>query len=139
MSRLPDWARGVAGAGLALGLAGCSVPAGGQPAPAGTQAPATVAGDRYQAAGVDNTPGGPEPFEIEVTVQDGVVVDLTFTPQATNSESHRFQRIFARQIVGQVVGKSLAEARVERVSGASLTSDSFALAIADVEAQTADG
>ncbi|GAA2182565.1 hypothetical protein GCM10009785_22360 [Brooklawnia cerclae] len=141
-------AGGMAAVGVVWSLAGCSashspdstVPASsshanGASATAGSSAEATAGGDVYRVSGEDNPPGGPEPFEVEVTLDENVITAVTFTPQATNSESNRFQRIFAKQISDQVLGKTLDEARAVRISGASLTSEGFAEALAQIEQQ----
>lgn len=81
--------------------------------------------DTHELHGEDNTPAGPEPFDVTLDVEEGTITAVEFTPGATNSESHRFQRIFAQRITDKVVGRTLEEAAVARVAGASLASDSF--------------
>ncbi len=117
----------------ATGRAGTASPQAGPSSASRTGGSGTAAaGQVYTVTGEDITPGGPEPFSVSVTLDGPTISAVEFTPQATNSESHRFQRVFAKQIAKEVVGKSLDEARTVRVSGASLTSDSFAKALAEI-------
>jgi uncharacterized protein with FMN-binding domain len=92
----------------------------------------------YTAEGSYSTPGGEESIQVEVTVADDVVTDVTVTPQASGGNAARFQDEFASGIAEEVVGAELAGLSVDKVSGSSLTGDGFNAALdairADAEA-----
>jgi uncharacterized protein with FMN-binding domain len=92
----------------------------------------------YTAEGSYSTPGGEESIQVEVTVADDVVTDVTVTPQASGGNAARFQDEFASGIADEVVGAELADLSVDKVSGSSLTGDGFNAALdairADAEA-----
>jgi uncharacterized protein with FMN-binding domain len=92
----------------------------------------------YTDEGSYSTPGGEESIQVEVTVADDVVTDVTVTPQASGGNAARFQDEFASGIADEVVGAELAGLSVDKVSGSSLTGDGFNAALdairADAEA-----
>lgn len=104
-------------------------PAAGDDAAAGTYAD----GD-YSAEGAYQNPGGQSTVAVDLTIADGVVSDVTVTPEATNGTSLQFQKKFAGGIADEVVGKSLDELKVSKVAGSSLTSGGFNEAIEQIKA-----
>jgi uncharacterized protein with FMN-binding domain len=98
----------------------------------------TYADGTYTAEGSYSTPGGEESIQVELTVADDVVTDVTVTPQASGGNAARFQDEFASGIADEVVGAELADLSVDKVSGSSLTGDGFNAALdairADAEA-----
>ena len=86
----------------------------------------------YRAQGGYQSPNGPETIEVSITVEAGVVSAVEVTPQATSSTSQRYQGNFAGGIAGEVVGKSLDEADVDRVAGSSLTGGGFTEALESI-------
>lgn len=102
----------------------------------GTDSSSTAAykdGD-YTAEGDYVSPAGPSHVSVELTIADGVISDVSVTPEATNSTSKQFQTLFAGGI-SVVVGKSLDEANVSKVAGSSLTSGGFNDAIEKIKAE----
>jgi uncharacterized protein with FMN-binding domain len=142
-------AAGVAGLGL-LTLAGC---AAGQiqaygAAPTtpdtsqssgststGGSASATYADGTYSTDAQYQAPSGMERVSVTITLQDGVVTDVTATGDATDREAAQFQDRFASGIASAVVGKDISGLSVTRVSGASLTSNGFNAALEQIRSE----
>ncbi|MGX6449424.1 FMN-binding protein [Patulibacter sp. S7RM1-6] len=91
----------------------------------------------YSADGSYTSPAGQETVGVQLTVQDGKVTAVEVTPQASNPNSQKFQGEFADGISGEVVGKSLDDLRVSKVSGSSLTSGGFNAAVERVKSEAA--
>ncbi|AWB94227.1 hypothetical protein C3E78_16470 [Aeromicrobium chenweiae] len=89
----------------------------------------TFADGDYSAEGSYSNPGGQSTVKVDLTLADGKVSDVTVTPEAENSTSKQYQTKFAGGIAKEVVGKSLDELKVSKVSGSSLTSQGFNQAI----------
>lgn len=110
-------------------------------ADAGASDDAAASGDladgTYDAEGSYSTPGGQESIAVELTVADGVVTDVTVTPEATGGNAARFQGEFASGIADEVVGQELAGLSVDKVSGSSLTGDGFNAALDQIRADAA--
>lgn len=75
----------------------------------------------YSATGMYQSPAGKEEIGISITLQNGVITDTTFTPKATNEVSIKLQGMFANGYKAVVVGKTLDEVKLDKVSGSSLT------------------
>lgn len=88
----------------------------------------------YEGEGEYSNPGGQSKVKVELTLADGKIADITVTPEATNGTSKGFQQKFAGGIADEVVGKSLDELDVSKVSGSSLTSLGFNQAIDQIKA-----
>jgi uncharacterized protein with FMN-binding domain len=88
----------------------------------------------YTAEGSYSSPGGEESIEVELTIADGVVTDVTVTPEATSGNAARFQQEFASGIADEVVGKELSDLSVDKVAGSSLTGDGFNAALDEIRA-----
>ena len=91
----------------------------------------------YTAEGSYSTPGGQESISLELRVADGVVTDVTVTPEADGGNAARFQDEFASGISDEVVGQELAGLSVDKVSGSSLTGDGFNAALDQIRADAA--
>ncbi|TKR24267.1 hypothetical protein FA014_06845 [Cellulomonas hominis] len=91
----------------------------------------------YTAEGSYSTPGGQESISVDLSVADGVVTDVTVTPEATGGNAARFQDEFASGIADEVVGQELAGLSVDKVSGSSLTGDGFNAALDQIRADAA--
>lgn len=89
----------------------------------------------YEADGSYQSPAGEESVGVSLTVADGKVTAVTVTPKATDSNSVRFQGEFSDGISSEVVGKSLDEIEVSKVSGSSLTSGGFNAAVETIKAE----
>ncbi len=98
-----------------------------------TSAAAVTDGD-YDAEGSYSNPGGQSEVRVDLTLTDGKIADIKVTPGASNGTSRGYQQKFASGIAGEVVGKSLDELDVSKVSGSSLTSQGFNQAIEQIKA-----
>ena len=140
----------LSGLSVVVALAACGdadaateddAPAAGSSAATGAGGSSTASGDHadgtYDAEGSYSTPGGQESIRVELTVADGVVTDVTVTPEATGGNAARFQEEFASGIADVVVGKDLAGLSVDKVSGSSLTGDGFNAALDEIRADAA--
>ncbi|WP_430591476.1 FMN-binding protein [Humidisolicoccus flavus] len=80
----------------------------------------------YTAEGSYVSPGGQETIDVELTLADGVISEVTVTnPDTTNANSLRYQGEFIDGISAEVVGVPIDEVSVDRVGGSSLTSGGF--------------
>ena len=95
---------------------------------------ATYKDGDYDAEASYSNPGGQSKVEVELTLADNKITEVTVTPMAENSTSKQFQEKFASGIADEVVGKSLDELNVSKVAGSSLTSTGFNAAIDDIKA-----
>lgn len=103
------------------------------PRPRAGDAPASDYRDGgYDALGHYLTPGGSESIGVSVTVSHGVVTSARVEVEATSPTARQFQEQFASRYAGQVVAKNLADVRVSRVAGASLTSVGFTDALTQI-------
>ena len=151
----------LAGAGTLAALAACSSTATAGTEDAGSSAAATSApaatsgasGDAsestgsaatgayadgtYDAEGSYTSPGGNESVGVSLTLESGVVTAVTVTPESENPTGQEYQTRFATGISGEVVGKSLDELDVTKVSGSSLTSGGFNDAVETIKADAA--
>lgn len=88
----------------------------------------------YDGEGEYSNPGGQSKVKVELTILEGKITEIEVTPEATNSTSKGYQQSFAGGISGEVVGKSIDELNVSKVSGSSLTSIGFNQAIDQIKA-----
>ena len=123
------------------------------PAPAGTAAPATTA-----PAPAPTVTGGPyadgqyaasesygvvdgvieeDSIDVTATLQGGVITDVSVTGHPLLTQSHDYMQGFVNEISGAVVGRSVEDAHVTALAGASKTSNAFNDAIDDIASQAA--
>ena len=128
---------------LATALAGCAADASvdtgtdtdtdtgtdSAPAESGTYADGT-----YTESGNYTAPSGTETVEVTVTLADGTITDVKVVGDATDPQAKIHQGEFIGGIADEVVGKSLDELDVSKVSGSSLTSQGFNQAIEQIKA-----
>ncbi len=79
----------------------------------------------YSATGNYVSPAGQEEVEVELTLADGVIEDVTFTGKATNEKSVFMQGVFSDNYKALVQGKNIDEVQLDKVSGSSLTPKGF--------------
>jgi uncharacterized protein with FMN-binding domain len=107
------------------------------PAEESESAPAESAGSYadgdYTAEGSYSNPGGTSSVSVALTLDGGTVTELEVTPEAQGT-SRQFQEKFVSGINAEVVGKSLDEVKVSKVSGSSLTSEGFNAALDEIKA-----
>jgi len=87
----------------------------------------------YTATGSYSTPGGRESIDLTVTIADGVITSTSLTENATDGEAKAYQEDFAAGYKTLVVGKSVDEVSLSRVSGSSLTSNGFNAALDQIK------
>ncbi|EHI39571.1 hypothetical protein OPAG_01684 [Rhodococcus opacus PD630] len=142
----------VASAVALVPLAGCSDLGGGPspsesvPATESTRPPESSTGSAtgyedgtYNAIGVYG--GGPSYLDVTVTISDEVIADVTVGAMAENETSLGYQERFAAAVPDEVIGKSLDEAEVGKLAGASTCPDGFNDAIEQIreQARSTDG
>jgi len=132
-----------AGLGLMGALAACAPAstAGGGGGDAGSDTGstgstgATYADGTYTADGSYQAPSGTESITVEVTLADDKITDITVTPHATDPTAKGNQAKFVGGIADQVVGKDIDTLNVTKVSGSSLTSAGFKIAITAIKGE----
>jgi uncharacterized protein with FMN-binding domain len=72
---------------------------------------------------------GDDTIDVKVTVANGDVTDVTVTGHPTSDLSVKHQNAFIQAIPGVVVGKPLKGLKVDKVAGASWTSEAFNTAL----------
>ncbi len=90
----------------------------------------------YRAEGTYANPGGQSSITVSLTLKDDVVTDLSLKPGATGT-SLQYQNKFIGGAPDRVIGKSLNDVKVSKVSGSSLTSDGFNQALEEIKADAA--
>ncbi len=121
-----------AGLGIAGALSACAPASTGGGTGGGT-VDESYADGTYTADGSYQAPSGTESITVELTLADDVVTDITVTPQASDPTAKGMQANFAGGIADQVVGQDIDQLNVSRVSGSSLTSGGFKIAIAAIK------
>lgn len=128
-----------AGLGLMGALAACAPGSatGGGTGTDGDSAntDATYADGTYTADGSYQAPSGTESITVEVTLADDKITDVVVTPHATDPTAKGHQAEFVGGIADQIVGEDIDTLNVTRVSGSSLTSGGFKIAIAAIKEQ----
>lgn len=89
----------------------------------------------YAATGDYISPGGPETVGITLTLADGVITAASAEVQATLPASVNWQTKFSEGLSAAVVGKSLDEVKLDKVSGSSLTPVGFNEAVEEIKVQ----
>ena len=139
---------GIAGLSLAGTVAGCApstadstpgtaaapgAPAAGSSALAGSGG--TYKDGTYSADGNYVSPNGTETVGVQLTLAAGKVTDVQITEHPSNPNTRKFQGQFAGGIAAQVVGRTIDELNVSKVSGSSLTSGGFNQALEKIKAE----
>ncbi len=101
----------------------------------GTDADAYTDGT-YEATGSYANPGGESSVDVTLTVADNAVTEVEVAPGASGT-SLSYQQQFIAGIDQEVVGKSLNDIEVTKVSGSSLTSGGFNEALAQIKSEAA--
>lgn len=133
----------VAFTGRAIGVtvAGLAVTAallGGCGEPKAVPMDDEFAGNSGQSAdsGMTGTGTGEDTIDVYLTIADGAVTDVDVVGHPFTTISRHHQEAFAEAVPGVVVGKPLEGLKVDKVAGASWTSDAFNAAL-DVARQEA--
>ena len=125
----------VAGLGLMGALAACApgTATGGSPDGGSGNTDANYKDGTYTADGSYQAPSGTESITVEVTLADDKITAITVTPHATDATAKGHQAEFVGGIADQTVGKDIDTLNVTKVSGSSLTSGGFKIAIAAIK------
>lgn len=83
----------------------------------------------FNLTGNYTTPGGDEPFDATVTLENDVIIAVETKNIAIHEVSKKFQDKFGSGVAGQIVGKNIKDVQVAYVNGASLTSTAFNTAL----------
>ncbi|MEO8262968.1 MAG: FMN-binding protein [Pseudolysinimonas sp.] len=130
-----------AGLGLMGALAACAPGSatggdtGGSGGGDSANTDAAYADGTYTADGSYQAPSGTESITVELTLAGDKITDITVTPHATDPTAKGHQAEFVGGIADQTVGKDIDTLNVTRVSGSSLTSGGFKIAIAAIKEQ----
>lgn len=89
----------------------------------------------YATTGSYDSPAGMERIGVSITLSNGVVQNATVTNEATDRTSSRYQNMFISGYQQYVVGKSIPNLSLGRVSGSSLTPIGFNQAVAKIKSQ----
>lgn len=103
-----------------------------------TNTPATVASYKdgtYTARGAYASPAGPEEYPVSITLKNGVITAVKITASSQNEVSTKFQTEFAKNVQTVVIGKSINDVKLDKVSGSSLTPKGFNDAVEKIKAQ----
>lgn len=82
-----------------------------------------------------NVPHGSNDIAVTVTVKNGSVESVKTSHDYTDRESGEYISNFETQIAQAVVGQPISSATVNRLGGASLTSQAFNQAVKQIEQQ----
>lgn len=83
--------------------------------------------------------GGPSYLDVTLTLEDNVVTAVTVEPQAENETSLDYQERFAAAVPDEVIGKTLDEAEVGKLAGASTCPDGFNDALEQIREKARTG
>lgn len=120
----------------AAGESADSTEAAGSSEDAASGAGSEYADGTYSASGSYTTPGGQASVDVTLTLDDGVISEVTVeNPDTTNANSLRYQQEFIDGIASEVVGVPIDEISVDRVGGSSLTSGGFTAAVETIKAE----
>lgn len=89
----------------------------------------------YTADGAYVSPGGPRDIGVTITLANGLITDTTTEVRATDATSKRLQQEFADNYKQMVVGKSIDEVNLTKVSGSSLTPKGFNDALTKIKTE----
>ncbi|MGJ9422190.1 FMN-binding protein [Aeromicrobium sp. CF3.5] len=96
----------------------------------------TYSDGTYEAQGSYANPGGESSVDVTLTVADNAVTEVEVAPGASGT-SLSYQQQFIAGVDAEVVGKSLNDIEVTKVSGSSLTSGGFNEALTQIKSEAA--
>lgn len=89
----------------------------------------------YTATASYDTPGGAQDIKVTLTIAGGAVSNSSIMQNATGREDEAYQSAFESEYKTAVVGKKISDISLNRVAGASLTTDGFNTALLDIANQ----
>lgn len=90
---------------------------------------------QYDAVGEYVSPAGPEQLEVKLTIKDNKVEAAEVVNKATIDQSIEYQNAFIDGYKPLVIGKSLNDLKLSKVSGSSLTPRGFNDAVEKIKSQ----
>ena len=88
----------------------------------------------YTQEGDYTSPAGSEQIEVDLTLKNGLVTQVVVTPKAENPKSKYMQGVFVENYKQLVMGKNIADLKLGKVAGSSLTPQGFNDALAKIKA-----
>jgi len=99
-------------------------------------APITTYKDgEYKQEGDYTSPGGAEQIDVDLTIKNNMIIDAVVTSKAENPKSKFMQGVFVQNFKPYVIGKNIADLKLMKVSGSSLTPKGFNDALEKIKAQ----
>jgi hypothetical protein len=89
----------------------------------------------YSANGEYYAEGSKEAIGVSLTLTNDIITNASVTTPAIDKKSKNYQLMFADNFKSQVVGKKIADLRLSRVAGASLTTQGFNNAVSIIKSQ----
>lgn len=89
----------------------------------------------YTASENYDVPHGVEGLSVTLTIKDGAIAGTSIQQSGGARDSLEYQQAFSSGYQSYVVGKKLSDINLNRVSGASLTSEAFNQALSQIEAK----
>ncbi len=106
-----------------------------QPSPTAEAMTATYKDGTYNAIGEYTSPGGAESLDVTLTLKGGIVKDAEVVSKAFRPTSKQMQASFIGGFKEQVIGKSIDELKLTKVSASSLAPKGFNDAIEKIKAE----
>jgi uncharacterized protein with FMN-binding domain len=91
----------------------------------------------YKATGNYTSPAGEEEIAVMITLANSIITDVTVEPKATNQISKAKQADFVANYKEMVMGKSIQDVKLGKVSGSSLTPQGFNEALEEIKTEAA--
>ncbi len=89
----------------------------------------------YSATGSYNSPGGREEIAVTLTLSNGVITSSSVKGESSSPASTQFQKEFINNYKQYVTGKSIANLKLSKVAGSSLTPAGFNAALEKIKSQ----
>ncbi|MFA7314393.1 MAG: hypothetical protein WC025_00475 [Candidatus Magasanikbacteria bacterium] len=89
----------------------------------------------YSTTGQYRAPSGQETIGISLTLQNDIVTDVNVQTMSNNRTALAYQNMFSDNLKSQVVGKDISSLNLNRVAGASLTTQGFNNAVSIIKSQ----
>lgn len=86
----------------------------------------------YTASVTYFTPDGQEPLDVKVTLSGNTITDTSVDANTISGEGQRYFDRFSSYYKSQVVGQKISDVSLNRVAGASLTTDAFNQALQQI-------
>lgn len=107
----------------------------GEPAEGKAMTATTYKNGTYTVVGNYTAPSGPEEIGVTITLEGDVITAAEVESKSENPTSQKLQGIFIENFKPQVVGKSIDEVQLDKVSSSSLTPKGFNDALEKVKAE----